>query len=138
MLPNTPASRRDAIRGAVKTLVSQAISPLTAIPVVTSRLEKASVAQYIAIYLRRGERQQHYGGHDSHTELVIRLSVATDPLPDDSTLDLMASYIEAALSADSTLNGTVSHSTLSGFSYLLSPSKAYSTLQLKYTLKYND
>jgi len=138
MTPDTPAARRGAIRSAVKQLVGQALSTQPAIPVSTSRLEIANVDQFIAIYFQASERKQHYSGYDSVAELVIRINAAADPLPDDNSLDLPASHIEAALAVDSTLSGTVQHSYLSGFSYELSKSELYSTLQLKYTLKYND
>jgi len=138
MIEGTPASRRDAVRTAVKARVEAAISYLDAPLVFTSRAEVADVDGFVSIYFGEGQRERSHSTTDVECELIIRISSSAEPQEVDPRLDAVASRVEKAVSDEPTLGGVVWDCFQSGFAYADSESGVYSSIELIYSIKYND
>jgi len=134
----TPSERRTNIRKQVKDIISPSLSHMSNCKVFTARGESNDLEDFVCVYFDEGDRFKKHSLVDTEAELVIRLNTKADPRSADARLDQIASYVELALEASPSLNGSVFELFNASFNYADSPSGNYSSLELTYRVQYSD
>jgi len=138
MVQNTPAAKRNAIRETVLNRVRDAIDYLENPIILISSKEPSDLTTFVNIYFGEGKRERKPSGTEVKAELVIRVNSSASPDQVDLQLDVVASGIEATMADEPALNGLVWDSFQSGYAYVDSENGLYRSLELVYTIKYED